>query len=87
MPKKLMEQNLTIHAMASLTCICRRRQVGCSDLEECSILLSVVVLFPCMFPRDPKDGFFIIFPNQAGISPAVDLIDQPLSQFAVAAAD
>lgn len=58
-----------------------------SDLEERSILLSVVVLFPGMFPRDPKDGFFIIFPNQAGISPAVNLINQPLPQFACAAAD
>lgn len=58
-----------------------------SDLEERSILLSVVVLFACVFPWNPKDGFFLIFPNQAWISPAVDLINQPLSQFAVATAD
>lgn len=63
------------------------RAVGWSDLEERSILLSVVVLFSRVFPRNPKDGLLVVFPHQAGIPPAVDLIDQPLSQFAVAATD
>lgn len=58
-----------------------------SDLKECSILFSVIVLFSCMLPRNPKDGFFIVLPNQARISPAVNLIDEPLSQFAIAATD
>lgn len=63
------------------------REVGRSDLEERSILLSVIVLFARMFPRDPKDGSFVVFPNKAGISVAVDLINQPLSQFAIATTD
>lgn len=57
-----------------------------SNLEECSIFLSVIVLFSSMFPWNPEDAFICIFPNQAGILPAVDLVDQPLPQFAVAAA-
>lgn len=57
------------------------------DLEERSIFLSVVVLLSCVLPRNPKDGLFIVLPDQAGIPPAVYLINQPLSQFAVAAAD
>lgn len=57
-----------------------------SNLEECSILLSVIVLFSSMFPRNPEDTFICILPNQAGILPAVNLVDQPLPQFAVAAA-
>lgn len=55
------------------------------NLKECSILLSVVVLFSCMFPWNPKDGLFLIFPNQARISPAVNLLYEPLPQLAVAA--
>lgn len=57
-----------------------------SNLEECSILLSVIVLFSSMFPRNPEDTFICVFPNQARILPAVNLVDQPLPQFAVAAA-
>lgn len=64
-----------------------RRKMGWSDLKECSILVSVIVLFSCMLPRNPKDAFFIVLPNQARISPAVNLIDEPLSQFAIAATD
>lgn len=64
-----------------------RGKVGWSDLEESSILVSVIVLFSCMFPRNPKDTFFFIFPDQATIESAVNLIYQPLSQFAVATAD
>lgn len=56
-----------------------------SNLEEGSILLSVIVLFSSMFPRNPEDTFICVFPNQAGILPAVNLVDQPLPQFAVAA--
>ena len=62
-------------------------QLGSPDLEERSILLSVIILLPCMFPRNPKDCLFVVFPNQSDITPAVDLVDQPLSQFAVATAD
>ena len=62
-------------------------QAGWGDLEECSILLSVIVLFSSVLPWNPEDGLFGVFPNQAGIPPAVDLIDQPLSQLAIAAAD
>lgn len=68
-------------------CSVRRRGTGWSDLEERCILVSVIVLFACVFPRNPKDALLVILPDQAGIHAAVDLIDQPLSQFPIAGAD
>lgn len=77
----------TVFEMPLYELQCKKTGGDGSDLEECSILLSVVVLFACVFPRNPKDGFFFVFPNQTWIFPAVDLINQPLPQFAISTAD
>lgn len=64
-----------------------RKVRGLSHPEERSILISVVVLLARVLPRNPENCFLVIFPNQSGVAPAVNLIDQPLSKFPVAATD
>lgn len=55
-------------------------------LEERGILVPVVVLFACVLPRYPEDALLLVLPHQAGVFAAVHLLDEPLAQFAVAAA-
>lgn len=57
-----------------------------SYLEKRGILIPIVVLLPGVFPWYPKDGLLVVLPHQAGILPAVHLLDEPLAQLPVAAA-
>ncbi len=58
-----------------------------SHLEERRVLVAVVVLLSRVLPGNPENAFLVIFPNQAGILPAVNLIDEPLSKFTIPTTD
>lgn len=55
-------------------------------LEESGVFLAVVVLFARVLPRDAKDALLLVLPYQARVFRAVNLLDQPLAEFPVAAA-
>lgn len=51
-----------------------------SNLENGSVHLLVVVLFPSMFPRDSEESAAVILPLEPGVLRALDLLHQPLFQ-------
>lgn len=51
-----------------------------SNLENGSVHLLVVVLFPSVFPRDSEESAAVILPLEPSVLPALDLLHQPLLQ-------
>lgn len=56
-------------------------------LEQCRVFVSIVVLLSRVLPRDPENGFLLVLPHQARVLAAVDLLDEPLPELAIAAVD
>lgn len=60
---------------------CREKTLTiCPYLENRSIHLLVVVLFPSVFPRDAEHGFLLILPDEPRVQLAINLLNQPLPE-------